>query len=350
MIDAQIFAKRFLGYNIVDCEVRGRNSYCFLAREDYTMWLDSEENDDLNLSDTALEKRVITYTPSRSEGARWGDGVLTGWSRSCLGFSILPKEQLVVTSLSGSVLAAGSGEVGQEKELPRNKQARRGAIERLKTIDNRLYIVGGNRTVGFREGKDRWKWLTGDVPYPKEGYDHGFKDVDGFSHDNLYAVGGKGDVWHFDGAKWRAIDFPTNERLNTVCCGADGKVYISGYAGITFVGHGDQWKGIEAPELSLAFKDMLWHQDRVWCTSDYGVWWIQDDKVIPADIPDSAVICAGNLSARDGVLMLAGFNGVAMLENGEWRTLFHTHDMEEQCKELGIYESNLKARAHEFRE
>ena len=94
---------------------------------------------------------------------------------------------------------------------------------------------------------------------------------------------------------------------------------------------------------------MLWYQDRVWCTSEYGVWWIQDDKVVPADIPGSAKICAGNLSARDGVLMLAGFNGVAMLENGEWNTLFRYHDMVEQCEELGIYESNLKARAHEFK-
>ena len=69
MINAEIFAKRFLGYNIVDCEVRERDSYCFLAREDYTMWLDLKEDDDLNLSDTALEKRIITYTPSRPKAA-----------------------------------------------------------------------------------------------------------------------------------------------------------------------------------------------------------------------------------------------------------------------------------------
>ena len=351
MINAEIFAKRFLGYNIVDCEVRNKNSYCFLVREDYTMWLDLEEDEDPDADDTELEKRVISYNPSKPEGSQWGNAVLgDGWDLCHLGFSILPKEQIVVASIDGDVFAAGSGEAGDEKELPNNKQSLRGALNRLKTIDQRLYIVGGNRTVGFREGKDRWKWLTGDVSYKKGSSDQGFEDLDGFSHNDLYAVGGRGDVWHYDGTTWRAIKFPTNKRLETVCCGADGKVYISGYEGVTFVGRGDQWKKIEAPDLVLGFKDMLWHQDRVWCTGEYGVWWIQDDKVVPAHIPGSAKICAGNLSARDGVLMLAGFNGASILENGEWNTLFHYRDMVNQCKELGIYESNLKARAHEFRD
>ena len=191
MINAEIFAESFLGYNIVDCVIRNKGLFYFLVREDYTMWLDSEEDDgDLNPDDTELEKRVISYTPSDPKDDQWGQVTLTGWRRSCVGLSVLPKEQLVVASIDGDIFAAGSGEFGQEKQLPRNKKSRRGGVRRLKTIDNRLYIVGGNRTVGFREGKNRWKWLTCDVPYPKEGYAHGFEDVDGFSHDDLYAVGG----------------------------------------------------------------------------------------------------------------------------------------------------------------
>lgn len=64
--------------------------------------------------------------------------------------------------------------------------------------------------------------------------EEGFEDFDGWSESDTYAVGGYGDVWHFDGKGRRQIPFPTDKPLKSVCCGGDGQVYISGYEGVTF--------------------------------------------------------------------------------------------------------------------
>ena len=274
---------------------------------------------------------MIIYRPSEPKASQWNNGVeLNGFDLCYLGLSALPKGQIVVVSIRGEVFSFGGGEGGNEETL--NRESRRGTIWSLKTIDNKLYAAACNRSVGVKEGIDNWSWLTADIPYNTGNYSEGFDDVDGFSAKDLYAVGGKGDVWHYNGKTWRAVNFPAKDELATVCCGADGKVYISGASGVSFVGREDRWQKIDAPNLPFAFKDMLWYESKVWCTNAHGVWWIEGDKLMQADIPNSVKVCAGNLSTRDGVLMLAGFGGAAMLENGEWNTLFHYSDMVEQCK------------------
>ncbi|NHZ83863.1 hypothetical protein F2P44_32025 [Massilia sp. CCM 8695] len=37
----------------------------------------------------------------------------------------------------------------------------------------------------------------------------GFTDLSAFSENDMYAVGGEGDVWRFDGAKWHNCALPT---------------------------------------------------------------------------------------------------------------------------------------------
>lgn len=207
--------------------------------------------------------------------------------------------------------------------------------------------------IGIREGKDDWTWISTDLPYKKEDelFSAGFEALDGFSQDDLYAAGGKGDVWNFNGKQWRRIDFPSNLTIETLCCGGDGRVYISGYDGHTFVGRGDTWKKIESRELiSLAFQDMIWYEDRIWCTNDYGVWWIVGDQLVKADIPAFARISAGHLSTRDGVLLLAGFYGAAFLEQGQWHKIFSYNEMVDRCKAEGLYDGVLQARWHEFKD
>ncbi|MCV4592615.1 hypothetical protein OFC51_26410, partial [Escherichia coli] len=65
--------------------------------------------------------------------------------------------------------------------------------------------------------------------------------VDGFSENDIYAAGGKGDVWNFDGDEWRQIHFPSNMLIESICCGQDGYVYIGAQSGTVFKGRKDQW-------------------------------------------------------------------------------------------------------------
>ncbi|MDH4557273.1 hypothetical protein E8F11_19200 [Pseudomonas sp. BN417] len=349
MMAPEDFSKELLGYNIVDCVVRSRDKFYFLAREDYTQWTDWEDVGRYP-DDTALILRVISDFSFKPKDSQWGHATLTGFDISDAAVSLNQKEQLVVSSISGQVYAVGSGEAGMEDNI---LSQTRGGVFRLKTISDTLYAAGGMRTFGFREQKNRWHWHNKNIPLTevdKSGRP-GFRDLDGFSKDDIYAVGGYGDVWSFNGNAWRRVDFPSNLFLETVCCGADGRVYISGYEGHTFVGRGDTWKKVKSKELiSLAFKDMVWYEDRVWCTNDYGVWWIVGDQLVKANIPAFSQISAGHLSTRDGVLLLAGFYGAAYLENGQWHQIFSYGEMVDRCKAEGLYDGVLQARWHEFKD
>ncbi len=232
-------------------------------------------------------------------------------------------------SITGQVFAVGSGSAGNESRIPYSETGRRSTIFKLKTIGKKLFAAGWDRTIGIREGKDKWNWLSDQIPFDEaiEENKCGFRDIDGPDEEHIYGVGDKGDVWHFNGSTWNKCKFPSNITLNTVCCTPNGKVYVSGYEGETYRGAGDIWEQIAKPELSIPFKDMVWYEDRIWCTNDYGLWWIKDDKLVIADVPSAIKVCSGNLSTRDGVLLLAGYYGAALLENHEWKVIFHENEM-----------------------
>ncbi|EJT4818785.1 TPA: hypothetical protein NVL72_004837 [Citrobacter freundii] len=154
-----------------------------------------------------------------------------------------------------------------------------------------------------------------------------FMDIDGFSENDMYAVGGQGRVWHYDGQSWRQIAFPTNMYLYTVCCGGDGEVYIGAQSGAVFKGRGDGWQKIISGEMAKPFNDMVWFQDRVWATSDYGIWVIKNDGIEKPLIPDEVMVCAGSMAVGDGVLLIAGEGGAAFHNGILWQSLFLQKEM-----------------------
>ncbi|WP_348945531.1 hypothetical protein ABHF33_02765 [Chitinibacter sp. FCG-7] len=145
-----------------------------------------------------------------------------------------------------------------------------------------------------------------------------FEDIDGFSKTDIYAVGGKGDAWHFDGERWQQLPFPSNMQLEAVCCAGDGQVYIGAEQGTVFRGRGNRWEMIYKGQMSLPYRDMVWHDGRVWCTSDYGLWTITDGQHERADVPHKVYSCAGHLSVGDGVMLLAGLWGTMLHDGKEW--------------------------------
>ena len=318
------YQDKFKGYQIIDCVVRSKDIFYFVLIEDYTQW--PHWAGDEAPDDTDLKTRVITHFLDEPKNSQWEKVELNGFKMLLAGASKIPKEQYVGVDLTGSVFILGGGENEIETEISdwRQNGVNRGGITKCRTIDGHLYIAGGGRSVGYRIGKNSWKSLTQGMPfnYDKDWRKAGFEDIDGFNANDIYCVGGKGDVWHFNGEKWRQIHFPSNLHLYTICCGGDGQVYISAYGGTTFKGRGDQWKKIYKGEMTIPFKDMVWYEDKVWCTSDYGLWTIENDKLKEADLDDEIRVASGYISTEDGVLLLGGYNGAAYKKDGAWHKIF----------------------------
>ncbi|MCO6521591.1 MAG: hypothetical protein J6571_00150 [Snodgrassella sp.] len=61
-----------------------------------------------------------------------------------------------------------------------------------------------------------------------------------FFRKEIYAGGGKGDLWQFNGETWRQVFFSSDMPLESVCCGQDGFVYIGAQCGTVFKGRNDE--------------------------------------------------------------------------------------------------------------
>ncbi|MCG8426034.1 MAG: hypothetical protein MI754_01600 [Chromatiales bacterium] len=317
------FDKFFRGFHFVDCAVRDRYTIYLLGRKEYDLAEGEEDPDEAD-----VPKRLLNVLLDEPENDRYGSTLLTGFRIINVQVSQVPKPQAVAVDYPGQVFVMGSGDDNMENEVPYDdeKGPRRGGMIKLRNIDGYVYAAGGRRSICRREGPNHWVPMWQNMPRPKvkrrvDSHDYGFEDVDGFDLNDLYAVGGQDDVWHYDGSLWKQIPFPSNMTLRNVCCGGDGQVYIGAQNGNVFRGRGNKWKHIHDGGLSFYFTDMVWFQDKVWCTSDYGLWAIENDKLERAAVPDWVNSCAGNLSAGDGILVVAGMYGAAMHNGTDWELL-----------------------------
>lgn len=329
-ITEEEFAVNLQGYLIVDCAVRNRRFLYFVTRNE------DESARAGAISEATVNKRLINYIAGEKFGNRLGHRWFTGRQRASISASQEQEDKIVLVDSSGYVFAAGGGVAEEEASIPKGKDGpRRGAVRRVRMIDGRLYVAGSDHTVCRRRGRNDWESLTLDLPLPTRAQfdnerlseDMAFNDIDAFSHEDLYVVGGRGVVWHCDGKRWRRVPFPSNMFLESVCCAGDGQVYVGAQSGTLFRGRGDRWQMLERGEMSLPFKDIVWHAGRLWCTSDYGLWTLDGERLVKVDLPSEIAVCTGNLSVADGVMLMAGVHGAAFHDGERWHHIFNHYEM-----------------------
>ncbi|NHZ38472.1 hypothetical protein [Massilia rubra] len=319
-------------YYIVGCAVRDSTSLGFMVVRWYTDE-EVEEEEREGYDPRLREKRLVTFYTDLQPTSQWGATDLEGWNYSTIAGSQKPKGQLIAAELDDKIYVIGSGDRYYDMSFLDEGSPVRGGVSRLKRIKDHVYVCGSLRSVAKMIGKNEWLSYSHLIPKQPDQTYGGFNDIDGFEDNDIYAVGGKGDVFRFDGINWHQIEFPSNIRLTNVCCGGDGNVYISGTGGVTFIGRNNKWTKISEGNLNIGFKDMVWFGDRVWCTNDYGVWTIHKNKVKPADLPGEIAVCAGYLSVADGVMLLGGLGGAAFMQNGKWENIYLRNEMEDLADE-----------------
>jgi hypothetical protein len=92
--------------------------------------------------------------------------------------------------------------------------------------------------------------------------------VHGFNESEVYAVGHGGEIWLFNGKKWK-IDSPTNLDLSCVRCTPWGEVFACGAAGVIMWGRADAWEEVEQEVTDETIESLTSLDDRVYfCTED----------------------------------------------------------------------------------
>src|SRR5262245_13931437 len=156
---------------------------------------------------------------------QWADGVDTDWDSTAIAVARLPTEKVVVVGDDGDVVTFVGGKSVSEELKPTPV-----VIRNAREIGGYVYACGMKRQVYKRTGEKRWIDMSAPPVGPTEKF--GFEAIDGYSEDEIYAVGWGGEIWQYNGSKWANCKSPTNVILSAVCCAPDKTLYIAGQKGV----------------------------------------------------------------------------------------------------------------------
>jgi len=300
---------------ITDCAVRSSGIVYLVARQNIpheqasSMW------------DHDILTRLIALYPDEKIAGSIGWQDLDGFNNPRGGVSRKPLSQglVVARNNDGDVWAMGGGREGDMEKIDPGKVP---MTTRVKCISDYAYSVGGGRAIYKRIDLNHWLKLDNGFPQEEATRYQGFEDMDGFSESDMYAVGGHGDIWHYDGKVWMQEGFPSNMQLNTVTCAGDGYVYVSGMGGTLWRGRNSTWEHLYDSSYTIPWNDVLWFEDKLWLASDYMLRIWNGKELLPVtDDKGQELHYSGHMDAYDGLLVVAGTSRVMAYQNGEWRAL-----------------------------
>ncbi len=299
---------------LLDCAIRDNSRIYLLAREDVT------EDEVSSVEDGDISTRLIFLRETdEDENLRVAARDYENFTWPLLGVSHKPVEQalLVASDADGTVAPVGSGtwpaEVLKTKGYPQCKH--------LRCIDGYTWAVGINRGVYKRIDIGNWVKITEGLSFDEpDDVDVGFNDIDGFSGKEVYAVGGRGDIWKYDGAIWARCDFPADDDLYTVCCAGDGAIYV-GARNALWKCKGNQWTKIcELPRKRM--RDLRWFGDRLWLAYDYRLL-MWDGQVLHDEIVHNGnrLSLGGAIDVSDEMLLVACSYAAWTYDGKSWHSI-----------------------------
>ncbi|MET0026287.1 MAG: hypothetical protein ABW101_01515 [Candidatus Thiodiazotropha sp.] len=321
------------GFEITDIALRQKDIIYLCARKA----MDYDEASDL--FDSQIPSRLIAIFLYKDPVNNFGSQEITGMNLPVVGVSRppFPKPSGLLASKDkdGDTWPAGSGANGPMEQIAPGKWPH---PKRLKCINGFTYSISTGRDIYKRIAVGKWVPFRDGFPETREdiwpGYNEmptskqlelsstlGFNDMDAFSESDMYAVGGHGDVWHFNGSVWQQMGFPSNVKLSTVTCAGDGNVYISGQGGSLWVGQQSTWKRIHKGTSTVQWNDVLWFKDKLWLASDYQFRIWNGKELEKVTHNGEIVYISGNMDVYDGVLAIASLDAVMTFDGSEWKLI-----------------------------
>ncbi|MFB9241333.1 hypothetical protein IV454_07970 [Massilia antarctica] len=314
-LDEKRWTEVFSDFEIVDLAIQEKGILQMCARKKTPL------HEASLLFDSQIPTRIISLFTGRPTGDNCGYQELEGMAYPVVGVARapFPRPSGLVASKNrdGDVWPRGNGNGPLEHIAPGKSPF----PEKLKCIGSVTYSVGAGRAVYKRVEVGKWVPFQDGFPTVEVTTGQGFRDLDAFSPSDMYAVGGHGDVWHYDGARWKQMGFPSNVQLATVTCAGDGNVYISGEGGSLWMGEKSTWKSIYHGTSSILWNDVLWFQNRLWLSSDYQFRQWDGKELIPVEHEGKTVSIWGHMDVFDGLLAIASPQHVKSFDGQAWTNL-----------------------------
>jgi hypothetical protein len=305
--------------------------------------IDDEENEDQNddASDEELELTftgVLVYRGSHIIVSSVVDAYAEERRDHALVYHFMDGEwlqQLVDNSLAGicvveepgpKVLSVGvDGEVdvatlpgfSKEQVDPSDRGPSYSVLLRcVRVIGGRAYAAGMARLFYRREAQGRW--VSQDqglfMPRGKRTRALGIMSIDGTAQGDIYAVGYKGQIWHYDGDAWLQEDSPTNVLLSGVRCASKREVYVCGMAGTILRGTAGQWRALEQDLTTEDFWGIALFKKRVYFANHEGVFRLDGDELTKIDVGTG--VSTAYLDANKDIMWSVGHKDILSTSDG----------------------------------
>ncbi len=195
----------------------------------------------------------------------------------------------------------------------------------LAVIGKALYAVGMRRQI-YRRLLSSGPWARNDagvfVPISEE-TNRGILAIGGFSEDEIYAVGFEGEVWLYHGKEWRAVDSPTNVRLEAISCNSSGEVVLAGEAGLILIGRRDAWEIIDHDETETVLVAACEFSGKTYLASeDEGMFVLGPERVLEkVNLDHHEQLGIARLKSDGSKLLAVGEEGALVFDGDIWERL-----------------------------
>lgn len=280
----------------------------------------------LVVTDRKLAKEKVPHSTILSiDGGKVG-GIDLHWAVASVAVCHQPQERLIAVGQWGQVRVLGGGENAEEPPIHDGKldPSHRGPLREVRAVARgRAYAVGTGRQCYLREGPGHWRCIdaTAQAADGKPLTDKSFESIDGFSDQEVYAVGWDGEIWGWNGTRWQQFQSPTNVALHKVICAPDGHVYACGKMGVVVKGRGTNWEIVEHTVTEETFWGMAAFEDRIYLSTTHLLYVIDARGLQPFQPAEDPPTSCYHLSAADGVMWSIGFTEVFEMAAHRWTRL-----------------------------
>lgn len=294
------------GFEITGCAMRNTGEAAFVA-QDWTVDDPMEPH----------ETRIFIFKPFAAPEDQWGSAGLGTFQSMHVSPSYAVGERWLFVTGTGDVFFVGDDDSDFESPIDGGK----GYIWSAKSIGGpNCYFVGPNRKVIERVQKNKVVHLEA-AEFAREDLvqEKGFRDIDGYSGNDLYVCGGKGDFWRYDGENWRFIDLTTNATFRRICCGTNGKVFVLVDNRFLFVGRDDIWNERKLDEVEGLIGEIRWYQDRLIILTERKCYELVEDRVVTSQlISESPLNTYSDMACNEKNIILTNRDEVAYFDGNEW--------------------------------
>lgn len=308
--------------------MKSANNWVFrhcVVREEKITYITSQ------LTEEKLESygftQLLKWTPKG-----WGHTDIF-WNVIAMDYTEIPSAKLVCVGPNGEVFVATENKqtedfIDFEEEGP----VGRGSIRDVRFIGSYVYVVGMGRQIYKKKNNDlgnsnvEWKRFDSEIVLPvAHSQVCGFNSVTGRSESEVYCVGWGGEIYWYNGSRWKSVSSPTNLKLEHIFYGNNNRYFVLGQSGVILYGRYDKWKIVDSAGETEQFWGGCALSDRVFVATVNKIYEVLSDNSLKELSVSDAPFSTGYLASKDNVVWSVGTEDIFFLDrNKKWTKVFLT--------------------------